>query len=152
MTMNRLAKRLERIARDVTAADEGMKFVIKGKVWCETWEDDYEQGQVFNSGTSWDTTVSGRFDTIEDLLKAVCTDVVADYDKNAWAYEVREDGVRFSGSFGFYDEDNNKADNSDIELWKKGEKKLWVMDVDLLVQKVGISVPDSSDLSGFEEM
>ena len=41
MTMNRLAKRLERIARDVTAADEGMKFVIKGKVWCETWEDDF---------------------------------------------------------------------------------------------------------------
>lgn len=142
--MNRLAKRLERIARDVTAADEGMEYVVEGCL-CSTEEDNYENGASGRIDTEWDVDIRGRYANVEECLKAVCEDLNFDWDASGWTYF--DDG-EITKPF-MVNAENIEANDSDIEKWKVGKKRLWICDVRVhIVKRVDKDI-DESDLPSF---
>lgn len=95
-----------------------------------TTEDIFGQGEVGNTNFAWsseDNPVSGRFNSIEDALYAVC-------DVNYFGYipsnchnvgrDIPEEAGRFDISV-MVDADNCEATEHDIEEWKAGRKRLW---------------------------
>ena len=95
-----------------------------------TTEDVFYQGEIGNTCCAWtssDNPVKGRFNTIEDALKAVC-------DKNFFEYipanchnvgkDMPEEAGRFDISV-MVDINNCEATRSEIEEWKQGRRRLW---------------------------
>jgi len=95
-----------------------------------TTEDVFDQGEVGKTCCAWtssDNPVDGRFDTIEDALKAVCEANCFDYvPANCLKFgkDMPEDAGRFDISV-MVDADNCEATKSEIEEWKAGRKRLW---------------------------
>lgn len=95
-----------------------------------TTEDIFDQGEVGLTRFAWsseDNPVSGRFDTIEDALKAVCEANYFDYVP-ANCHNVGSDMPEEAGRFDIsvmVDEDNCEATEHDIEEWKAGRMRLW---------------------------
>lgn len=95
-----------------------------------TTEDVFDQGEVGKTCCAWssrDNPVDGRFNTIEDALKAVCKANCFDYvPANCLNFgeEVPEEAGRFD-IFVMVDADNCEATRSEIEEWKAGRKRLW---------------------------
>lgn len=94
-----------------------------------TTEDVFDRGEVGNTCCAWtssDNPVNGRYDTIEDALKAVCDENCFDYPANCLNFgkDVPEEAGRFDISV-MVDDDNCEATKYDIEEWKAGRKRLW---------------------------
>ena len=95
-----------------------------------TTEDVFDRGEVGFTHCAWtscDNPVSGRFDTIEDALKAVCDANFFDYVP-ANCHNVGRDMPEEAGRFDIsvmVDADNCEATEHDIEEWKAGRKRLW---------------------------
>ena len=99
-----------------------------------TTEDVFDRGEVgftYCAWTSSDNPVSGRFDTIEDALKAVCRENFFNYIP-ANCHNVGRDMPEEAGRFDIsvmVDADNCEATKSDIEEWKAGRKRLWACQI-----------------------
>ena len=99
-----------------------------------TTEDIFDQGEVGATLCAWssrDNPVDGRFDTIEDALKAVCEANCFDYvPANCLNFgkDMPEEAGRFDISV-MVDADNCEATKSEIEEWKAGRKRLWACQV-----------------------
>lgn len=108
-------------------------IVTNNRVSAECFEDDYEQGELDFSG-SFDFTITGKFMTLQQLITAVaetgycCTD-----DMKDWSYDLSSGALRTST---LVDENSSLADDRDIELWKKGELKLYNCDLWVPIQVI----------------
>lgn len=95
-----------------------------------TTEDVFERGEIGLTSYAWssiDNPIIGRFDTIEDALKAVCEANCFDYvPANCLnlGKGIPEEVGRFDISV-MVNEDNCEATRSEIEEWKQGRKRLW---------------------------
>ena len=95
-----------------------------------TTEDVFDRGEfgfTYCAWTSSDNPVIGRFDTIEDALKAVCEANCFDYvpaNCHNVGRDIPEEAGRFDISV-MVDADNCEATEYDIEEWKAGRKRLW---------------------------
>lgn len=105
-------------------------------LFTDVYEDDYEQGELghVNNWTGPDVLHSlmyHEFESIADILKMLNDKYLyiwkdADNIKN-WAIfddPDLKDEIRFDCDT-TVDIDNNVADDSDLEAWKKGKKKLF---------------------------
>ena len=105
------------------------KIYIKSYI-AYTTEDIFDKGEVGLTRFAWssmDSPVRGRFDTIEDALKAVCEANCFDYVP-ANCHNVGRDIPEEAGCFDIsvmVDADNCEATEHDIEEWKAGRKRLW---------------------------
>lgn len=109
-----------------------MKILVTKKGTIEVSEDDYEKG-MGDFVNSWDFDCRGEYDSAEDLIKAIQKETYLFDD-----YKV-SDFVFYDGnimSSDMVDEDNMKADKRDIDLWEKGEKKLYIADMFLSLECV----------------
>lgn len=114
-----------------------------------TTEDVFDQGEVGKTCCAWTSSnnpVDGRFDTIEDALKAVCKANCFDWipaNWLNWAYDFPDEAGRFDLSV-MVDADNaEEATPSEIEAWKAGRKRLWACQV-----TVHLGVCEVSDRTG----
>ena len=88
------------------------------------------EGEVGNTNFAWssdDNPIRGRFDTIEDAIKAVCDANYFDYVPSNFqnvGKDWPEEAGRFDISF-MVDVNNSEATKYDIEEWKAGRKRLW---------------------------
>ena len=95
-----------------------------------TTEDVFDRGEVGLTRCAWtssDNPVIGRFDTIEDALKAVCEANCFDYvpaNCQNVGRDIPEEAGRFDISV-MVDAENHEATEHDIEEWKAGRKRLW---------------------------
>ena len=87
-------------------------------------------GEVGKTNFAWssnDNPIRGRFDTIEDAIKAVCDANYFDYVQ----YNVQNVGKDWPEEAGRFDisvmvdVNNCEATKYDIEEWKAGRKRLW---------------------------
>lgn len=109
------------------------KIYIKSYI-AYTTEDIFDKGEVGLTRCAWtsmDNPVRGRFDTIEDALKAVCEANCFNYVP-ANCHNVGRDIPEEAGCFDIsvmVDADNCEATRSEIEEWKAGRKRLWACQV-----------------------
>ena len=109
------------------------KIYVKSYV-AYTTEDIFGRGEVGNTNFAWssiENPIRGRFDTIEDALKAVCEANCFDYvpeNCHNVGRDMPEEAGRFDISV-MVDEDNYEATRSEIEEWKDGRKRLWACQV-----------------------
>lgn len=95
-----------------------------------TTEDVFLEGEVGKTNFAWssdDNPIRGRFDTIEDAIKAVCDANYFDYVPSNFqnvGKDWPEEAGRFDISF-MVDVNNSEATKYDIEEWKAGRKRLW---------------------------
>ena len=88
------------------------------------------EDEVGNTNFAWssdDNPICGRFDTIEDAIKAVCDANYFDYVPSNFqnvGKDWPEEAGRFDISF-MVDVNNSEATKYDIEEWKAGRKRLW---------------------------
>lgn len=88
------------------------------------------EGEVGKTNFAWssdDNPIRGRFDTIEDAIKAVCDANYFDYVPSNFqnvGKDWPEEAGRFDISF-MVDVNNSEATKYDIEEWKAGRKRLW---------------------------
>lgn len=100
----------------------------------EVTEDVFDRGEVGHTYLAWssrDVPVNGRFDTIEDALKAVCeANCFRFIPENCLNFgkEMGEEVGRFDISV-MVDVNNSEATPSEIEAWKHGRKRLWVCEL-----------------------
>lgn len=105
------------------------KIYIKSYI-AYTTEDIFVLGEVGLTRCAWtssDNPVKGRFNTIEDALKAVCDANYFDYVP-ANCQNVGRDMPWEAGRFDIsvmVDYNNCEATEYDIEEWKAGRKRLW---------------------------
>ena len=105
------------------------KIYVKSYV-AYTTEDIFGCGEVGNTNFAWsseDNPIRGRFDTIEDAIKAVCDANYFDYFPSNFqnvGKDMPEEAGRFDISF-MVDVNNCEATEYDIEEWKAGRKRLW---------------------------
>ena len=105
------------------------KIYVKHYDACTT-EDIFLHGEVGKTCCAWtsrENPVRGRFDTIEDALKAVCEANCFDYvPANCLNFgkDMPEEAGRFDISV-MVDVNNCEATRYEIEEWKAGRKRLW---------------------------
>ena len=105
------------------------KIYVKSYI-AYTTEDVFCEGEVGKTNFAWssnDNPIRGRFDTIEDAIKAVCDANYFDYVPSNFqnvGKDVPEEAGRFDISF-VVDVNNREATKYDIEEWKAGRKRLW---------------------------
>lgn len=117
----------------------------------ETTEDVYEKGEVGNTYAMWsgkDIPVEGGYGSVQEALEALCRANCFTYKREWWTNRAKEFGDdergRFSCSW-LVDNYNYEAGESDIEAWKRGEKRLWVCDIN-----VWLEVRSTRDLTADE--
>ena len=95
-----------------------------------TTEDVFLEGEVGKTNFAWsseDNPIRGRFDTIEDAIKAVCDANCFDYipaNCQNVGKDLPEEAGRFDISV-MVDVNNCEATKYDIEEWKAGRKRLY---------------------------
>lgn len=108
------------------------KIYVAG-FWCDTTEDRWKTGEdPDGSGSSWGHRDVGfdtgrGFDTVGQALAAVCESNCFKYIPENWidfGADFNEERGRFDGDV-LVDAENSEASPSEIEEWKKGEKRLW---------------------------
>lgn len=108
---------------------ENEKIYVKSYI-AYTTEDVFLEGEVGKTDFSWssdDNPIRGRFDTIDDALKAVCEANYFDYVP-ANCQNVGKDLPDEAGRFDIsvmVDVNNCEATRYEIEEWKAGRKRLW---------------------------
>lgn len=121
-------------------------------------EDDYEHGELgfVNSWSGKDVLgvhMFDEFETIADILKMLNDKYLyiykdADNIKNWAIFEDPDlkDEIRFDCDT-MVDVDNNVADESDLEAWKKGEKKLYNAHSVLYIKAESVEYASASELT-----
>lgn len=105
------------------------KIYVKSYI-AYTTEDVFLEGEVGKTNFAWssnDNPIRGRFDTIEDAIKAVCDANYFDYVPSNFQ-NVGKDAPEEAGRFDIsvmVDVNNCEATKYDIEEWKAGRKRLW---------------------------
>lgn len=132
----------EDIAKDAVAIDEAetKEVYMINSVDAMVHEDDYEKGQGKNVN-NWDIKEAKgkQFKTLTDLSKIVGYKL----DKeNTLAFE----NGRLSATFSV-DEDNSEASKADLEAFKKGDKKLYILDLNIYVLKVEPKEPTTKEMA-----
>ncbi len=108
-----------------------MKILVTKKGIVECYEDSYEEGEG-KYVNEWDFDVKGTYDSAEDLIKAITkATYLFDFDVKDFAFDEEQSAII---STDLVNEESIKADKHDIELWKKGEKKLYDANLWLYVQ------------------
>lgn len=101
---------------------------------CESVEDDYENGESFETCASWTgkdfPSAKMKFKSIKDALAQILSENCYDYgDPVEWMDFFKETGDEDErGRFDcdvLVDVDNTKASERQIVSWKKGETKLY---------------------------
>ena len=110
---------------------------IHVKYYCayttETTPIDGEIGDTNSPWDSYDNPVNGGFDTIGEALRSVCKKNGLEYDPENivnWARTYGNGVGRFT-IMTLVDENNREASESEIELWKSGNKRLWNCNVEV---------------------
>ena len=120
---------IERIPERRLTMNPNEKIYVKSYI-AYTTEDIFDRGEVGLTRCAWtssDNPVIGRFDTIDDALKAVCDANCFDYvpaNCHNVGRDIPEEAGRFDISI-MVDADNCEATEHDIEEWKAGRKRLW---------------------------
>ena len=116
----------------------GNERIYVKRYFAETCEDSFEHGELPDSvGSSWsskDLPVNGRFDTIEEALKAVCEANGFDYNREDWLNWATEFGEDEAGRFSLsvlVDNNNSEASESEIAEWREGKTRLWNCDLNV---------------------
>ena len=103
--------------------------------FCETEEDDYEQGALGSYGSSWDNRQ--RKTITLDLTKSDFVKyLAAEMGEYLYCYWINEKDINFRNdkgdfSLGFStmgDKNNEKPTDTQIDNWTKGLEKLWIID------------------------
>lgn len=106
----------------------------------ETTEDVYDKGEVGKTCAMWDSNdlpVKGGFDTVSDAIAAVCGANFFTNNRKWWTNWAQDFGDDESGRFScswLVDNENSEADEADIAMWKRGEKRLWVCDINVYLE------------------
>lgn len=97
-----------------------MKILVTKKGYVECYESDYDEGEG-NYVTTWDFDVRGEYDTAQDLIKAIvkCTGL---FDFGIEEFGFIDGAISTTD---LVDGESMLADKKQIELWKKGELKLY---------------------------
>ena len=105
------------------------KIYVKSYI-AYTTEDVFDRGEVEKTNLAWssdDNPIRGRFDTIEDAIKAVCDANFFEYVPSNFlnvGKDVPKEAGRFDISF-MVDVNNCEATKSEIEEWENGRMRLW---------------------------
>ena len=110
-----------------------MKILVTKKGIVECYEEDYENGEG-NYVNEWNFDVKGTYDSAQDLINAIVKATgLFDFDVKEFGFDEDQSAIMTSD---LVDENSIVADKKDIELWKKGEKKLYDANLWLYVQCV----------------
>jgi len=130
---------------------EGTKFFVESW-YAESVETSWENGEDTKVVSAWDgkdVPVNGNFDSVEEAVEAVCKANYFDFNDEYWVAFVDESTLH--GDV-LVDEENSQAESSDIEAWKKGEKRLWNCHLTVKVMKRTAPQPcTKEDLLAFDE-
>ena len=101
-----------------------MLYVGCNKCFVDITEDDYEKGAEMQSCNQWDFTLKEHvFENMQEFIDTVNEAVYLDLKEDDFTFF--EGAIRFSV---MVDVDNDRASEYQIELWKKGEIKLYIAD------------------------
>ena len=118
-----------------------MNKICVQSYFCQSCEDKYETGCETRIDSCWDSSCHGSggvancaFDSVKEALEAVCRENCFKFVPENWEKfdEDYENATRFDSCF-MVDEDNCEASPSEIEAWKRGEKRLWCCDVSVML-------------------
>lgn len=98
------------------------KYIVR-KVFATSEEDIYSEGATGKYGSSWTEDIKVTGNSLQEIINKVKEAV---YVKDNGSVYIDEDGGVSFNTMG--DEDNNEAFKEDIDLWKKGKKRLWIVD------------------------
>lgn len=82
------------------------------------------------------------FATISVAIKFVCDILCFSYDRKDWHFGMKD--KCFHAMF-YVDENNNQISEDEYEMWKRGEKRIWVCEVSIKVM-----VTEKRELSQFD--
>ncbi len=84
----------------------------------------------------------GMYDSVEDMVNGLSRKFGIPSDLKKW--QAFEDG-RIDVQM-LVDEENNEATERQIASWKKGEMKLWIADISIIIQLVRSRTPSVSEM------
>lgn len=127
--MRELKRSLESrgIRRRFTESEESNVIYTAKKAWFDSEEDSYEKG-VIDSGVSWDINLDLSANSLEDLFKKVQKSLYMNGKGYSWGVELSDMNgdtcflVEYEG-----DENNDLASDSQIDDWKNGDERLWLV-------------------------
>jgi len=142
---------LKQLKNLVNESNEDNVRYIVDYISCRNTEDDYKDGEILNTTEVMDVDVPNmRYGKIEYALRYVCEKLIGfSWKKDEWFYF--EDG-RFYSDF-LVNDKQTEPSSSEIEEWKRGERKLWNFHVDVSLSKVIEAKLDENDAAreGFSE-
>ena len=115
------------IRRRFNEAEEGNVIYTAKKAWFESEEDSYGEG-VIGGGVSWDIDLDLSENSLEELFKKVQKKLYMNGKGYYWSVELSDMNdetcflVDYEG-----DEDNDLASDRQIEAWKNGDERLWLV-------------------------
>lgn len=115
------------IRRRFTESEESNVIYTAKKAWFDSEEDSYEKG-VIDSGVSWDINLDLSANSLEDLFKKVQKSLYMNGKGYSWGVELSDMNgetcflVEYEG-----DENNDLASDSQIDDWKNGDERLWLV-------------------------
>ena len=115
------------IRRRFNEAEEGNVIYTAKKAWFDSEEDSYEEG-VIGGGVSWDIDLDLSENSLEELFKKVQKNLYMNGKGYYWSVELSDVNdetcflVEYEG-----DEDNDLASDRQIEDWKNGDERLWLV-------------------------
>lgn len=109
-----------------------MKKDYIAKVYYEATEDSYEEGLLFNGcSNSWTDTFDISANTAKEALAKAIKSTFYDINLDDGAYDRHIFMISI-----LVDEDNAEATKEEVELWKKGEFRLWNLDISISLYKM----------------
>ena len=117
-------------------------YKVNLKYWvADVYEDNYEQGEG-DHVNSFDGKVHKTFEFVDDLIRYISTNILYK-DVSKEEFDI-QDGVMSTSLL--VDEANVPATDSEIELWKEGEIKLYSANYSFYVQLVEEKEATENDL------
>ena len=124
------------------ALKEGFKLFLES--WdADIYEDDYEQGEGAHANTIEDK-VNKEFDSVDALIAYINKEITFG-DTKKEHFDVMEDGRLVTSLL--VDNDNSPASKREIEVWKKGDLKLYSANYNFWVKLVKFETPTEEKLS-----
>ena len=109
-------------------------------------EDSYEEG-IIDSGVSWDENLNIKAKSLDELFRKVKQELGMSQNNNDYFWEVESSDMNNRSCFlvnYMADEENYLASKSQIENWKKGKQRLWLVSGSIRIMKTvnPSNVPD----------
>jgi hypothetical protein len=124
-----------------------MKKFYRASIFIDVYEDDYEKGEgkhCYNNEIKTEklNTIKELYEEIEELTDTVRKDWnVENINDYTWASEIWACNLVKEEQYG-----DSLASEEDIELWKKGELKLYIKNFQICVSEVTKSPVDKEIL------